>query len=134
MTPESRDAVMQLLENVRAALPRLESLRVQSDRLSGREASLGRITADIITELRGLAPDLPLNRRFAETIEDVRGDYWAEGSMPSGTPVRPLVNAFLLARFFLHLAVRCARKEPGRIVDDPSVPSEVAALLLLYEL
>ena len=135
MTTRTQEAAMRLLENVRTALPRLESLLVQADRLSGREAALGLVTQDIVAELRALAPDRPLNRRFAEAIEGIQADHWAEGSMPSGRPVRPVVNAFLQARFFLHLAVHCAKEESGRLVlDGPALPSAAAALLRLYEL
>jgi hypothetical protein len=135
MTPEAREAAMRLLEKARAALPRLESLLVQADRLSGREAALGLVTQEIITELRALAPDRPLNRRFAETIQDIQSDDWAEGSMPSGRPVRPVVNAFLQARFFLNLAIHCAKAESSRLLlDGPALPSGTVALLRLYEL
>ena len=132
MTAGGGDTLTRVLDNVRAALPRLEALLAEADRLSGRESSLVRVTSDIVAELRALAPDHPLNRTFVDAIEalksDVKSDRWAEGSMPAAAP-RPIVNAFLQARFFLHLGVHLAKAHPR----EESFPQGAQAFLRLYE-
>ena len=128
MTAGVGDTLTRVLDNVRAALPRLEALLAEADRLSGRESSLVRFTSDIVAELRALAPDLPLNRAFADAMEALKSDRLAEGSMLTVAP-RPIVNAFLQARFFLHLAVHLAKAHPR----EESFPQGAQALLRLYE-
>jgi hypothetical protein len=130
----ARESAVRLLENVREALPRLESLLAKADDLSARDPALGRITQEMIAELRAFAPDRPLNRSFAETIEDMQGDLWAEGSAPSGRTGRPVVNAFLQARFFLHLTVHCAHEETRRLpLEGEGLPNGAAVLLRIYD-
>jgi hypothetical protein len=123
------DPVAGLFERLLGARPRLEELLDRSDRLSGREDSLGPTTETIVAELRALAPGRVLNRRFVEVI-----DRWAEGTEPARSADSVLVNAFLQARFFLQLAVHCARQELPRILETRELPGEVVTLLRLYEL
>ncbi len=128
--PEQLDReVVRLFEKLRTALPRLERLLLETDRWSGREAGLAQVAEAIVAELRALAPDRPLNRRFAEVIDEMHEDRWAEGSQPPRAPERPAVNAFLQARFFLQLAVHCAKEN----LEGHDLPAGTGALLRLYE-
>jgi hypothetical protein len=119
------DAVTDLFHRLDSTLPELEVLLERANRLKGREAVLAEITCRMIASLRGLAPGRPFCKLFADTA-----DRWAEGTDPARSHL--LTNAFLQARFFLQLAVYCARLQE-RLLPGGRYAAETAALLRLYQ-
>lgn len=116
------------------------------------------VTLQIVEALRALAPDRPLNAWFLEIIEQgTKGAKPRAGAgqgllglgEQDGRPIiggavltfdmawnqdwlrhtRPIVEAFLHAKFMLEMAVKY-----GKTIDDPErmLPSGWAALLSLY--
>lgn len=125
MQLDDHDPVEALFDRLLAALPQLEELIEQSNRLHGGEPVLAEITCRMIATLRGLAPERP----FCTTFADIT-TRWARGRDPA--PQHLLTPAFLQARFFLQLAVYCAQvKERPRRGGVCSC--ETAALLRLYQ-
>jgi hypothetical protein len=89
-------------------------------------------TLAIVAALRALAPDRELHPYFAEILARGTGIEWEREHNDRWTEVtRPIVEAFLHAKFFLEMAVRY-----GRELDAPPslMPSGWAALLYFYGL
>ncbi len=88
-------------------------------------------TQEIVETLRSLAPERPLHPWFQQIVEEGTGKTFTPEHNEQWTRViRPIVEAFFHARFFLEMAVRYAELE-----TPPSpLPSGYAALLELYGL
>ena len=119
------DPVTDLFDRLDATVAQLEVLLERANGLHGREPVLAEVTCRMIAALRGLAPGRPFCKIFADTA-----DRWAEGTDPVRSHL--LNNAFLQARFFLQLAVYCARAREHPLADG-RCGSETAALLRLYQ-
>jgi len=99
---------------------------------SSKVTRVSGLTAEIVEELRALLPERGLHPWFVEIVTagacevetPARGDEWA-------AQMRPLLEAFFHAHFFLKLIVRhgLALKTPPTVL-----PSGWAAVLYLYEL
>jgi len=88
-------------------------------------------TRAIVSLLQTLAPDRSLSFRFLAIIEAGTGrEFRPENNANWDAVTRPIVEAFLHARFFLEMAVRYSK------LDRPpnTLPSGYAALLCLYGL
>jgi hypothetical protein len=93
---------------------------------------LQRATIEIVRALQNLAPARELNAWFLQIVEEGTGKVFElEHNRRWLEVARPIVEAFLHARFFLEMAVRY-----GRSLDSPptTLPSGWAALLSLYDL
>ena len=88
-------------------------------------------TDRIVSELRRLLPEKPLNPWFVAIVERGTGKQFELPDNSRWTLVaRPILEAFFHARFFLEMAVRYAS-----VATPPSpLPSGYAALLYLYQL
>jgi hypothetical protein len=134
-----------LLANMAAAMPQLEELLaevndhwVYEDKTyrfydeSMKVFQLQETTEKIVAALRGLAPHLELSKWFTAIVREGTGreftlqsnDHWMEEA-------RPIVDAFLHARFFLEMVCKYRKtvKEPPQ-----SMRSGYAAILCLYGL
>jgi hypothetical protein len=144
-TVDARPEVAALLAAVRRHLPELRRLLEQySDhwhyedplyRLYHQSFKVYRLqssTDEIVTALRALGPGRPLNGWFEEIIRDGTGKTFEQTHNREWTRhTRPIVEAFLHARFFLEMAVRYG----AELVEPPALmPSGWAALLYLYDL
>lgn len=141
-TPE----VLALFTRLKAELPRLEALLGevnehwcyedgvyrfyhQSFKVYGR---LQPQTLEMVAALRSLAPERPLHPYLEEILTEGTGiEFALEDNSRWTTVTRPIVEAFLHARYFLEMAVKY-----GRALDAPprSMPSGWAALLYFYGL
>jgi hypothetical protein len=139
-----RSAEESLLGNLRHRRPALSSLLQSSSNHWGFEDPIYRFyhqsfkvyglqdqTRAIVNELRSLAPDRPLNEWFVAIVDGGTGKtFKPEDNSDWTRVVRPILEAFFHARFFLEMAVRYAELE-----TPPSpLPSGYAALLYLYGL
>jgi hypothetical protein len=89
-------------------------------------------TKRIVKALQDLAPHLPLNAWFTEIVRAGTGKEFSLEDNKDWTPVtRPIVEAFLHAKFFLEMACKY-----GNELRSPpqALPSGWAALLYLYNL
>ncbi len=88
-------------------------------------------TREMVRVLEALAPGRTLHPGFLEIIEEGTGRDFEPGHNADWARItRPIVEAFLHARYFLEMAVRYAHLE-----EPPSpLPSGYAALLELYGL
>ncbi|MGH9200162.1 MAG: hypothetical protein ACRD2A_02870 [Vicinamibacterales bacterium] len=137
-------AELALLDNLRA---RRDELKLAFEKVSGhwgfedpvyrfyhqsfKVYSLQQDTAGLVSLLRSLAPDRPLNRQFLEIVEAGSGHTFTPADNARWTRVtRPILEAFFHARFFLEMALRYSDLESP---PNP-LPSGYAALLYLYEL
>jgi len=139
-----RSAEMRLLENIRLRGPELQTLfddfsdhwRFEDPvyrfyHQSFKLYSLQRQTETVVTALRRLAADRPLNAWFMEIVNAGTGKVFGPEDNATWTRVtRPMLEAFFHARFFLEMAVRYAHLERP---PNP-LPSGYAALLHLYGL
>ena len=92
---------------------------------------LQRQTETIVQRLSSLLPDRPLHPWFLEIVRQGTGLEFSTSDNNRWTLVtRPIVEAFLHARFFLEMAVRYATLE----APPSPLPSGYAALLYLYQL
>lgn len=88
-------------------------------------------TQAIVTLLRALSPDRSLSPRFVAIIAaGTEREFRPENNANWDAVTRPIVEAFLHARFFLEMAVRYSKLDRP---PDP-LPSGYAALLCLYGL
>lgn len=90
-------------------------------------------TRDIVAALKALLPNNELNEQFMEIYNagsDRRFDMETTNSNWNAE-TRPLIEAFLHAKFFLEMAVKY-----GRQLEEPAqmLPSGWAAFLYLYNL
>jgi hypothetical protein len=88
-------------------------------------------TLRIVDILQSLASDRPLNPWFKEIVAQGPGkSFRQEDNQDWPRVTRPILEAFLHARFFLDMAVRYST-----LLECPSpLPSGYAALLYLYGL
>ena len=134
-----------LLANIKASLPRLETLldRARSHweyedyvyrfyHGSFKVFGVQSITTAIVKELRGLLPGVELNSHFLAIVEEGTGKTFAvEANAKWNATTRPLLEAFFHARFMLEMIVKY-----GRELGNPpeTLPSGWAAVLYLYGL
>jgi hypothetical protein len=142
--PANRAVEQELLAALRRRRPELEALLAACNDHWGYEDPvyryyhqsfkvyhLQRSTLEIVDQLRSLAPGRPLDPRFQEIVAAGTGvQYSPDHNMRWSEVARPLVEAFLHARYFLEMAVRYAHLE----VPPHPLPSGYAALLVLYGL
>ncbi|MDQ3033269.1 MAG: hypothetical protein M3Y87_12695 [Myxococcota bacterium] len=89
-------------------------------------------TLQMVAALRALAPERPLHPYFEEILAGGTGlQFSPEDNARWTEATRPIVEAFLHARYFLEMAVKY-----GRELDAPPrvMPSGWASLLYLYGL
>jgi hypothetical protein len=138
-------AVQALFSSLKSALPDLEKLLEECSGDWGYEDpiyrfyhqsfkvyALGHATKRIVSALQALAPEQQLNEWFVrivtegtdKTFEHEHNSRWLDVT-------RPIVEAFIHARYFLEMAVTYGRQltAPPRML-----PSGWAALLYLYRL
>ncbi len=89
-------------------------------------------TNEIVGALRSLRPEAPLNPWFLEIVQAGTGREFTPDANAAWLPAtRPIVEAFLHARYFLEMAVRYG----GELEHPPRLmPSGWAAVLTLYGL
>lgn len=138
------DTEISLLANLRRERRDLEKLLAACDDHWGYEDPVYRFyhqsfkvyglqgsTQEIVRTLQSLAPDRPLDPWFLEIVGAGTGKEFRPEDNAHWTEVtRPIVEAFLHARYFLEMAVRYAD------LDSPPrpLPSGYAALLELFGL
>ncbi|HUI90832.1 MAG TPA: hypothetical protein VLX68_01165 [Chitinivibrionales bacterium] len=136
-----------LLKNIKKNLPALRKLHKQVCDMWWYEDFIYRFyhgslkiferyvqTREIVDALRNLAPEgVELNSLFLEIInEGASGkEFKTEYNQDWTKHTRPMVEAFLHAKFFLEMAIKY-----GQILKKPEafMPSGWAALLYLYNL
>lgn len=94
-------------------------------------------TTEIVSLLREMVPDAKLNSLFTEILEAGTGKQWEESHNKEWSKhTRPIVEAFLHARFFLNIAVTFAGQflEDGKPNPPQLLPSDWATLLYFYNL
>ena len=152
LVQKNRDELEEaLLANMRVALPQLEALleRASSDRVyedglyrfyyqSFKVYGLQGVTQEIAAALEDLAPqnikDLPgdtLCQQFGEILaEGASGKKWEPEHNPEWTRhTRPIVEAFLHAKYFLEMVIKFAREMDGPV---QVMPFGWAAIQCLY--
>lgn len=90
------------------------------------------LTLQIVSALRALLPDRPLNERFLQILSDGTGrEFTPEANTNWDATTRPLLEAFFHARYFLEMVVKY-----GEELDEPPspLPSGWAAVLTLYNM
>jgi hypothetical protein len=143
---DERPEVQTLWKNLKVALPALQKCLVTTvmnswiyaDGIyrfyhqSFKVLDLQDVTREIVDLLQALLPGKPLNTCFTQIISEGTGKDW-EPSMNSRwlLEMRPVIEAFLHAKYFLEMAI-----ESGKTMEKPpnSLPSEWAAVLYLYNL
>jgi len=143
MIEERRVLEETLLRDIRAQMPDLRTLLENVDGHWGSEDLVYRfyhqsvkvyaiqdLTEQIVTALRGLLPDRPLDGWFMEIIEEGTGRNF-EQSHNRDWPVhaRPLPEAYWHARYMLGMVVRYGEQFE---TPPPELPSGWAAVLCLY--
>jgi hypothetical protein len=143
---DERPEVAAMLARLKASLPDLRRLNEECSGWWAYEDGLYRFyhqsfkvyslqdwTTRIVAALGGLAPERPLHPWFAAIVEQGTGIVFEREHNARWTEVaRPIVEAFLHAKYFLDMAVRY-----GEALDAPptrSIPTGWAALLYLYGL
>jgi hypothetical protein len=147
MIPErdGRKEANELLVNLKKNLPKLEKTLAEVNDMWGVEDCVYRFyhssfklipyqqtTRKVVRELQALLPGHPLNSMFKEIIASGTGIEFQDTTNANWlAETRPIVDAFLHARFFLEMAVKY-----GRELDFPpnSLPSGWAAILYLFNL
>ncbi len=141
---DARPEVIELLSNIKAALPKLKQMLERYDmhhfedfayrfyHHSFKVYGVQGATREIVQALRDLAPGRSLNKDF-ETIvkEGTDKRFELEHNHRWLAETRPMVEAFFHARYFLEVAVRY-----GETLEHPPtlLPSGWAALLYLFRL
>ncbi len=142
---DERPEVRELLDNLRARLPKLEQWLEAVSNHGGYEDPVYRFyhqsfkvfglqdaTARIVVTLQALAPRRMLNAWFMEIVARGTNKRFSTRDNENWVAVTAaILEAFFHARFFLEMAVRY-----GRSLDVPPrvLPSGWAALLYLYDL
>jgi len=142
---DDREPVQVLFAHIQTVLPKLEALLAEVSGQWGYEDAVYRFyhqsfkvyglqasTTKIVAELQALAPDRPLNPWFLQIVKDgTEKTFEPEHNQQWLEVVRPILEAFFHARYFLEMAVRFGRElaYPPRFL-----PSGWAALLYLYDL
>lgn len=139
----SQDAANRLLQSIKAHKPALQDLLTSldydyRDRLyrfyhqSFKVFHLQGRTLEIVGALQALLPERPLNSWFRRIVREGTGKEfdWAMTNEEWLPETRPIVEAFLHARYFLEMAVTYADLE-----EAPSMmPSGWAAVLYLFDM
>ena len=143
---DDRAEVQTLLANLRAALPELRATKARCDDEWGAEDGVYRfyhqsmktfdrlqpLTEAIVAALAKLSPDRELNAWFRTIVAEGTGKQFAMSDNKRWLEVvRPIVEAFFHARYFLDMACKY-----GAALDAPPnmLPSGWAAFLCLYDL
>ena len=143
---DTRPEVLELWARLTSALPALEKLLASEAGPRGYEDALYRFyhqsfkvyaapqhaTESIVRVLSELAPDRTLNAWFLQIVRDGTGKDWEPSHNERWLEhTRPIIEAYLHARYFLEMAVRCGKNltAPPRLL-----PTGWAAVLELYDL
>ena len=142
---DDREEVRLLFHNLKKELPALDELLRRCSDHWGYEDPIYRFyhgsfkvyglqetTAKVVAKLEALCPGRALNKWFMAIVEEGTGKtFRLEDNANWLAVVRPILEAFFHARFFLEMAVKY-----GRELEFPptSLPSGCAALLYLYDL
>jgi hypothetical protein len=142
---QRRLAELRLTENLIANKQSLEKLLASCNDHWGYEDPIYRFyhqsfkvfivqesTEEIVSALRSLLPEQPINEWFEKIIEDGISRTFTDQTNENWlAETRPVLEAFFHAKYFLEMAVRYAGKfeEPSTIL-----PSGWASLLYLYGL
>ncbi len=139
------EANERLLQAIRDNLPELEALMEQATSHWGYEDPIYRfyhqsfkvyalqdMTEHIVKALAELAPGQRLNRWFMEIVEEGTGKEFAmEANQRWAAEIRPILEAFFHARFFLEMACKYGRE----LESAPTMlPSGWATLLYLFDM
>lgn len=142
---DDRPEAAALLASVKSSLPELERLleRVSGEwayedafyrfyHLSFKAYHVQSLTEEIVEALRALMPGRPLNSDFTDIVRSGTGKrFEASHNQRWSEEVRPLLEAFTHARFFLEMVVKY-----GRGLERPPavLPTGWAGVLYLYDL
>jgi hypothetical protein len=142
---DDRIEVRELFKNLKTELPALEELLAKCSGPWGYEDPIYRFyhqsfkvyklqdqTTEIVGKLQALAPNLPMNEWFLRIVREGTGKTFTQEDNRNWLAVtRPIVEAFVHARYFLEMAVQY-----GKQLEFPprTLPSGWAALLYLYNL
>lgn len=139
------DADQQLLLNIKAKLPELETLLEKTlshwkyeDLIyrfyhqSYKVYQLQYCTEEIIAALKELAPDKELNLRFTQILSEGTGkEFVLEHNRRWLQETRPILEAFFHAKYFLEMAVKYGKE----LEEAPGLlPSGWAGFLYLYNM
>ena len=142
---QRRLAELRLLANLKEQKQSLEDLLTSCDGHWGFEDPIYRFyhqsykvfflqesTKRIVSALRTLLPEQPINDWFEKIIQDGLDRTFTEQTNKNWlVETRPVLEAFFHAKYFLDMAVRYA----GKFEEPPStLPSGWASLLYLYGL
>jgi hypothetical protein len=145
MRADDRPAEIQLLVNLRAAMPALRALQTELDEDRNQENLVYRfyhqsfkvypiqaLTQRIVDVLQALAPARPLNAWFAQIVREGTGATFTQEHNKRWLEVtRPMIEAYFHARYFLDMALRYG----AELEEAPSMmPYGWAAFLYLYDL
>ena len=142
---DDRPEAQELLANVHAQLPALETLLAQCSNHWGYEDPIYRYyhhsfkvyglqeqTLEIVKALQALAPQIRLNEQFLKIVKQGTGRVFKNADNRRWDAVtRPMLEAFFHAHFFLEMAVKYGHELN---VPPNALPSGWAALLYLYNL
>ena len=146
---DDRPEVLELVRNLKKALPELEKLLEQvndhwvyedgvyrfyhqSYKVFGRFQ--GTIKS-IVEKLESLRPGKSLNKWFMEVVKDGTKEEFDMSMNKAWTKhTRPVVEAFFHAKFFLEMAVKYAKEFKDEELAPSWLPSGWAAFLYLYDL
>ena len=142
-TPTRDEDNADLLASLKSQLPALRKLlktvsseEVYEDRVyrlyhqSFKVYDLQEHTLEIVAALQRVLPDATLNRWFRQIVSEGTGKVWTrEHNARWLAETRPIVEAFLHAKYFLEMACTF-----GRELDEPPqlMPSGWASVLYLY--
>ena len=142
---DARPEVQELFSRLKAELPALQNLLDECNSHWGYEDPVYRFyhqsfkvfalqssTLAIVEKLQTLALGRELNKWFMEIVREGTGKTFAmEDNDRWLAVIRPMVEAFFHARFFLEMAVKY-----GRELEHPPrrLPSGWAAFLYFYDL
>lgn len=135
----------ELLANVKTKLPELEELLKTVCSEWNYEDMMYRIyhnsfkcyfaqaiTTNIVEMLKSLMPDMPLNEMFLQIVNDGTGKTFENSHNKEWLKhTRPIIEAFLHAKYFLEMAVKSGKE----LETAPNMlPSSWAAFLYLYNM
>lgn len=142
---DTRPEVLQLLGNLKQALPRLLALQAHCQEPAVSEGGFYRFyhqsfkvfalqeeIRQITDTLASLLPDWPLNAWYRQIVGEATARPFSQESNEHWlAEARPILEGYSHARFFLDMAVKY-----GETLDYPPrrLPSGWAALLYLYDL
>jgi hypothetical protein len=143
---DERPEAQALFAQLKQALPELRELLESCEKLGVHEDGLYRFyhqsmkvfslqdwTSRVVSTLRALAPDRPLNPFFEAILKDGTGHTLSLADNDRRLEItRPIVEAFLHAKYFLEMAVHY-----GKTLEAPpahAIPSGWAAVLYFYNL